>query len=76
MDAANRHCSPGLRAYQWMMEVDRKARLHNQDRLYALSSDRSDVRLFCSHDAIEFKAFAEQLDVSQAEQIYASNRNA
>ncbi|MCY7322249.1 MAG: hypothetical protein LH660_10745 [Phormidesmis sp. CAN_BIN36] len=38
--------------------------------------DRSDVRLFCSHDAIEFKAFAEQLDVSQAEQLYASNRNA
>jgi glyoxylase-like metal-dependent hydrolase (beta-lactamase superfamily II) len=54
-------CTPGLRAYQWMMEVDRKARLLNQDRLRALSSDRNQsVRLFCSHDAIEFKAFAEQ----------------
>ena len=74
MNASNRHCTSGLRAYQWMMEVDRKARLHNQDRLYALSNDRRDVRLFCSHDAIEFKAFAKQLD-SQAEH-HASNRNA
>jgi glyoxylase-like metal-dependent hydrolase (beta-lactamase superfamily II) len=66
MDAVNRHCTPGLRAYQWMMEVDRKTRLHNQDRLYALSRERSrDVRLFCSHDAIEFKAFAEQSGGSQ-----------
>lgn len=61
MDAGNRHCTPGLRAYQWMMEVDRKARLHNQDRLHALSRDhRQDVRLFCSHDALELQAFAEQ----------------
>lgn len=61
MDATKRRCTPGLRFYQWMMEVDRKARLHNQDRLHALSSDRSkDVSLFCSHDAIEFKALADQ----------------
>jgi glyoxylase-like metal-dependent hydrolase (beta-lactamase superfamily II) len=33
-----RHCTPGLRAYQWMMEVDRKARLLNQDRLRELSA--------------------------------------
>jgi len=59
MDAANRHCTPGLQAYQWLMEVDREARLQNQDRLYALSCDRSsDVRMFCSHDAQELKAFA------------------
>jgi len=52
-------CTPGMRAYQWMMDVDRKARLHNQDRLRALSLDRSlDVRLFCSHDAVEFDTFA------------------
>ncbi|MEG3880320.1 MBL fold metallo-hydrolase [Microcoleus sp. herbarium7] len=59
MDAANRRCTPGLRAYQWMMEVDRASRLLNQDRLHALSVDRAkDVNLFCSHDAIELKAFA------------------
>lgn len=59
MGSPQRSCTPGLRAYQWMMEVDREARLHNQDRLHALSIDRSkDVRLFCSHDAVEFNTFA------------------
>ena len=58
MGSPKRSCTPGMRAYQWMMEVDRKARLHNQDRLHVLSLDRSKgVRLFCSHDAIEFEAF-------------------
>ena len=58
MGSSKRHCTPALRAYQWMMEVDRKARLLNQDRLRALSVDRSSsVRLFCSHDALELKAF-------------------
>jgi glyoxylase-like metal-dependent hydrolase (beta-lactamase superfamily II) len=61
MNSPQRHCTPGLRAYQRMMEVDRKARLHNQDRLRALSCDRGqDVRLFCSHDAIEFQTFADK----------------
>lgn len=61
MNADKRHCTPGLQIYQWMMEVDRKTRLFNQDRLYSLSCDRDkDVQLFCSHDAIEFKAFADQ----------------
>ncbi|HYX14993.1 MAG TPA: MBL fold metallo-hydrolase [Nostoc sp.] len=56
-----RVCTPGLRAYQSFMEVDRKARLSNQDKLRALSLDHSsDVHLFCSHDAIEFKTFADQ----------------
>ena len=53
-----RRCTPGMRAYQWMMEVDRKARLHNQDRLHGLSVEHSkEVRLFCSHDAVEFESF-------------------
>ena len=61
MGSPERRCTPGLRFYQWMMEADRKARLYNQYRLHALSLDRSSgVRLFCSHDAIEFKAFADE----------------
>ncbi len=52
------HCTPGLRFYQWMMEVDRTARLSNQQRLWALSLERrSEVSLFCSHDAKELEAF-------------------
>ncbi len=66
MDSDQRRCTPGMRFYQSMMEVDREARLHNQDRLRALSRDHSNgVRLFCSHDAIEFKAFADQSSDSQ-----------
>ncbi len=61
IDPTKRHCTPGLRAYQWMMEVDRKARLFNQDRLHSLSLAHSnDVRLFCSHDALMLQAFANQ----------------
>jgi glyoxylase-like metal-dependent hydrolase (beta-lactamase superfamily II) len=60
MNSTKPRCTPGLRTYQWMMEVDRKARLLNQDRLRKLSLDRdAGVRLFCSHDAVEFKTFAE-----------------
>jgi len=53
MDIANPRCTPGLQAYQWMMEVDRNARLLNQERLRQLKRDRQDLHLFCSHDAVE-----------------------
>ncbi len=49
-----RHCTPGLRFYQRMMEIDRTARLANQHRLWTLSLEhRDEVTLFCSHDAQE-----------------------
>ncbi|MFG3691781.1 MBL fold metallo-hydrolase [Stutzerimonas stutzeri] len=51
-----RHCTPGLRLYQRMMEVDRPARLANQHRLWTLSLEHKDeVTLFCSHDAKELE---------------------
>ena len=52
-------CTPALAAYQTMMEVDREARLHNRDRLQDLATDgRAGVRIFCSHDPIEFEALS------------------
>lgn len=55
MRAAARHCTPGLRAYQRMMEVDRDARLENQQRLRRLSLERRGrVSIFCAHDRVEF----------------------
>src|SRR4051812_33697073 len=46
MRQARRECTPGLRAYQVMMEVDREARLANQERLRRLSLDRAgEVRI-------------------------------
>ena len=48
-------CTPGLRGYQAMMEVDRKARLANQAKLRRLALDHGDmIRMFCAHDAVEF----------------------
>ena len=64
-------CTPGLRAYQWLMEVDRPARLFNQDRLRQLARDPNrEVCLFCSHDAVEFKSLADQSNRSQSETLY------
>ncbi|HYG46880.1 MAG TPA: MBL fold metallo-hydrolase, partial [Allosphingosinicella sp.] len=55
----DRKCTPGLRAYQNMMEVHRERRLANQARLRALSVERAaDVKLVCAHDAVELEACA------------------
>jgi glyoxylase-like metal-dependent hydrolase (beta-lactamase superfamily II) len=52
-------CTPALRGYQALMEVDRSARLGNQRRLRRLSLDHGhEVRIFCAHDAVEFDLLA------------------
>jgi glyoxylase-like metal-dependent hydrolase (beta-lactamase superfamily II) len=48
-------CTPGLRAYQRMMEVNRAARLHNQQRLREMVHARPDVRVFSAHDPVELQ---------------------
>lgn len=59
MDPDDPHCTPGLRAYQTMMEKDRKARLWNQERLRELRRWHSkDVEIFCSHDVHDFERLA------------------
>jgi glyoxylase-like metal-dependent hydrolase (beta-lactamase superfamily II) len=50
-----RHCTPGLAAYQKMMEVDRSARLANQERLRDLVAKHPEVRVFSAHDAVELE---------------------
>lgn len=50
------HCTPGLRFYQWMMEKDRHARLHNQRRLRDLRQRQgAELEMFCSHDVGDFE---------------------
>ena len=59
MRQAKRHCTPGLRGYQNMMEVSRELRFTNQERLRRLSIERRhDVRILCAHDAVEFEQAA------------------
>lgn len=54
--APKRACTPGLRAYQTMMEVDRRRRLANQDRLRRLSLNRTAaITMICAHDPVEFE---------------------
>ena len=56
MDVARPHCSPGLAAYQTLMEVDRRKRLANQGRLRELKRSEGDrVSIFCSHDVVELE---------------------
>ncbi len=53
---AQRHCTPGLRFYQWMMQADGAARRQNQQRLRELSlAHGNDITFFCSHDAQELQ---------------------
>lgn len=59
MDPTRPRCAIGRRAYEWMMDSDRSARLHNQQRLRKLvARPASDVEVFCSHDPLEFLASA------------------
>jgi glyoxylase-like metal-dependent hydrolase (beta-lactamase superfamily II) len=59
MRREKRKCTPGLRAYQTMMEVDRAQRLANQEKLRRLSVEKSgEVRILCAHDVVEFEAAA------------------
>lgn len=51
-----RRCTPGLRAYQTLMETNREQRLHNQSRVRRLSVERAgEVQVICSHDPVEFE---------------------
>jgi glyoxylase-like metal-dependent hydrolase (beta-lactamase superfamily II) len=54
-----RNCTPGLRGYQTMMEIDRNKRMANQKRVRQLSVDHKDeVRVICAHDVVEFERAA------------------
>jgi glyoxylase-like metal-dependent hydrolase (beta-lactamase superfamily II) len=51
-----RRCTPGLRAYQTMMETHREQRLFNQDRVRRLSVDRAgEISVVCAHDPVELE---------------------
>lgn len=60
-------CPPFNAAYQQLMEVDRRARLANQQRLRRLSIDHSEeVRIFCAHDAVEFELLRSQAETARS----------
>jgi glyoxylase-like metal-dependent hydrolase (beta-lactamase superfamily II) len=57
LDGDRRRCTPGLRFYQTLMEVDRELRFANQGRLRELKHrEGGDITIFCSHDEKELEA--------------------
>jgi glyoxylase-like metal-dependent hydrolase (beta-lactamase superfamily II) len=57
MRSATRACTPGLRAYQRLMEANRRDRLTNQERLRRLSVEhRAEIDVTCTHDPVELEA--------------------
>lgn len=48
------YCTPGLRVFQELIQMNRAERLANQSRLRQLAHDHAaDLRLFCAHDPVE-----------------------
>ncbi len=59
MDLARPRCTPGLSAYQTLMEQNRGQRLLNQQRLRELKAQQgSVVEIFCAHDMREYERLA------------------
>lgn len=62
MDPVDPWCTPGLRAYQVLLEKDRAARLNNQARLRALAQEQAgSVLVCCAHDNTEFERLSGRL---------------
>lgn len=56
-------CPSGLSVFQSLVQMDKKARYANQDRLRSLHAEHSDeVTVFCAHDADEFDALVAVTD--------------
>jgi glyoxylase-like metal-dependent hydrolase (beta-lactamase superfamily II) len=59
MSLVRPHCTPGLRAYQWMMDKNHRSRRWNQQRLRELRRAHGDeVTIFSGHDPVEFERLA------------------
>lgn len=48
-------CTPGLTAFQVLMQADGITRRHNQERLRELVAQYDDVTVFCTHDPVELR---------------------
>ncbi len=61
MDAEHPHCPAGLRLFQNIIQMNRRERLHNQERLRELARTQAGkVQLFCAHDEEEWRHLAGQ----------------
>ena len=57
LEDPGRHCPPGLKGYERLMQTERDMRVANQRRLAALHQEHGqEVTIICSHDPSEFDA--------------------
>jgi glyoxylase-like metal-dependent hydrolase (beta-lactamase superfamily II) len=54
---ASPHCTPALRAFQKLAQVDGPKRLHNQERLRELATTHENIEIFSAHDAHELARY-------------------
>lgn len=56
-------CPSGLAIFQTAVQMDKKARYANQDRLRSLHAEHGEeITIFCAHDATEYDALADVTD--------------
>jgi glyoxylase-like metal-dependent hydrolase (beta-lactamase superfamily II) len=59
MDPQRPWCTPGLKLFQRVVQMDGPARLRNAERLRRLAAERSgEVQVFCAHDPVELDRLA------------------
>jgi glyoxylase-like metal-dependent hydrolase (beta-lactamase superfamily II) len=64
LDPRAPECPPGLRFFQWLVAHDRRARLHNRERLRELARAGDGVRLFCAHDPHELRTLQSPVELA------------
>jgi glyoxylase-like metal-dependent hydrolase (beta-lactamase superfamily II) len=76
MNVDRPRCTPGLRAYQRLMEKDRRLRLLNQRRLRELRrAQGAAVEIFCAHDVREFERMAGRSHWEPARRVVGVQRS-
>jgi glyoxylase-like metal-dependent hydrolase (beta-lactamase superfamily II) len=66
MDPQQPRAPAGIAAYEWLMQVNGRARRHNRDRLRELARTQGEVRVFCSHDLDELRSCQREADLPRA----------
>lgn len=51
-------CPRGLAVFQTAVQMDKEARLANQERIRSLHAEHPEITIFCAHDASEFDTLA------------------
>lgn len=51
---AKRQCAPLIRLFQYIVQTNKKMRLHNQDRLRELGRYHPEIQIFSAYNPFEY----------------------